>query len=167
MFRRKPFLHLPVPHATAQELPGGYARAPCLAFQRVVVRCRHLHREAVFQLICRSLLGAASLVSSYCFLLMPIRLLLFIIQIPIRPTGCSFHGVHEWEQAVSVCPKHKLAPLKTPLDWFRVTLNCTPSIRFLKLTKYPNIEWDKRKSSQIKSNCFIFKWCHRESNFNT
>ena len=22
----------------------------------------------------------------------------------------------------------------------------------------------KRKSSQIKSNCFIFKWCHRESN---
>lgn len=26
------------------------------------------------------------------------------------------------EQAVSVCPKHKLAPLKTPLDWFRVTL---------------------------------------------
>lgn len=26
------------------------------------------------------------------------------------------------EQAVSVCPKHKLAPLKTLLDWFRVTL---------------------------------------------
>ena len=21
-----------------------------------------------------------------------------------------------WEQAVSVCPKHKLAPIKTPLD---------------------------------------------------
>ena len=70
MLRREPFLHLPVPHATAQELPGGYARTPCLAFQRVVVRCRHLHREAVFQLICRSLLGATSLVSSYCFLLM-------------------------------------------------------------------------------------------------
>lgn len=67
MLRREPFLHLPVPHTTAQELPGGYACAPCLAFQRVVVRCRHLHHEAVFQLVCRSLLGAASIVSVASF----------------------------------------------------------------------------------------------------
>ena len=63
----EPFLHLPVLHATAQELPGGYAHTPCLVFQRVVVRCRHLHREAVFQLVCRSFLGATSLVSSVDF----------------------------------------------------------------------------------------------------
>ena len=44
----------------------------------------------------------------------------------MRPTGCVSHEFKEWKQAVSVCPKHKLAPLKTPLDWFRVTLNNTP-----------------------------------------
>ena len=31
----------------------------------------------------------------------------------------------------SVCPKHKLAPLKTPLDRFRVTPNYIPSINSL------------------------------------
>ena len=31
------------------------------------------------------------------------------------------HSLKYGEQAVSVCPKHKLAPLKTSLDWFRVT----------------------------------------------
>lgn len=46
------------------------------------------------------------------------------------------HSLKYGEQAVSVCPKHKLAPLKTPLDWFRVTPNCSPLIRSLILRVY-------------------------------
>ena len=141
MLRRKPFFHLPAPHATAQEFPGGYASVPCLAFQRVVVRCRHLHREAVFQLVCRSLLGTASLVSSvkYPFL--------------FRPTGCGFHRVSEREQAVSVCPKHKLASLKTPLDRFRVTPNCIPLIRFLIFRVYAIPRCPHRRWQDAAGRC--------------
>ena len=159
MLRRKPLFHLSAPHASAQELPGGDARTPYLAFQHIVVRCRHLHREAVFQLVSRSLLGTASLVLSIKFLF------LFI-----RPTGCGFHGVWEWEQEVSVCPKHKLAPLKTPLDRFRVTPNYIPSIRLLILRVYamprcPHRRWQDAAERcsppvQTRSSC-VHRTCGR------
>lgn len=51
---------------------------------------------------------------------------MFIMLILIRPTGCGFHEFLRVGAGGSVCPKHKLAPLKTPLDWFRVTPNNTP-----------------------------------------
>ena len=133
MLRREPLFHLSAPHASAQELPGGDARTPYLAFQHIVVRCRHLHREAVFQLVSRSLLGTASLV---------------------RPTGCGFHGVWEWEQEVSVCPKHKLAPLKTPLEWFRVTPCYTPSIHFLILRVYAMPRCLPHRRQDADGRCF-------------
>ena len=40
--------------------------------------------------------------------------------------GCGFHEFQEWEQAVSVCPKHKLAPLKIRVPLFWASLNMLP-----------------------------------------
>ena len=71
----------------------------------------------------------------------------------IRPTGCGFHGVHEWKQVVSVCPKHKLAPLKTPSDRFTRTLNCAPSISPLILRVYAMPRCPPRRAEDVAGRC--------------
>ena len=75
------------------------------------------------------------------------------VRLPVRPTGCGFHGVVEWEQAVSVCPKHKLAPLKTPLDRFRVTPNYILRVLLLILRVYAKLRCPHRKWQDAAGRC--------------